>query len=140
MKLADRAVQTYPYHPILEFVYSQALFANGRYDKSADVLREALRKVDDRTQKVIFGLELYPDSLALHDKIELLSKASQADPYDADLQLLLGYQLAVMGRYDQSKEALVKAKGDYINNPAAAMLEKVLVNTEDTGEVIVNSP
>lgn len=140
MKLANLAVQNYPYHPVLEFVYSQALFANGRYDKSADVLREALRKVDARTQKVIFGLEFYPDSLALHDKIEQLKKASQSDPYDGDLQLLLGYHLAVMGRYDQSKEALVKAKGDYVNKPTAAMLERVLANTEDTGEVVITEP
>ena len=127
MNMAESAVKAYPYHPVLEFVYSQSLFANGRYDRSADMLREAVRKTDIRSE-VIFGLEFYPSRDELIQKIAVLREASQSDPGDGDLQLVLGYQLAVAGDYDEASRALAAAKGDYVNAPAAARLEQVLAD------------
>ena len=56
----------------------------------------------------------------------MLSEAVRADSDNAGLQLVLGYQLLGVGKYDQALEALKVARKDYVNKEAAEVLMQVL--------------
>ena len=126
LKRATDAVNADADNAILGFAYTQSLFANGNYDRSADALRHALENVDMKTQGVLFGADFYPDAEVFKVKIEQLTAAAVAEPDDNDLQLLLGYQLIAAKRYDVASEALEKTRRDYVNRHAAGLLVNVL--------------
>ncbi|MHC4501209.1 MAG: tetratricopeptide repeat protein, partial [Planctomycetota bacterium] len=115
-----------PDDPLLPFVYSQSLFADQRYSKAASVLREALRKVDIDEQGVFYSHGFYTDQAVLTEQIEKLSKAVETDYSNADLNLVLGYQLLGTGTYDRALRALRQAQRDYVNKEAATALIEVL--------------
>lgn len=123
---ASRAVDAEPDNAVLFFVYSQSLFATAEYDEAASILRKALRKVDVQEQGVFYSMGFYPDEDILAEQIDRLGKAVEAEPYRANLQLLLGYELLGVGRYDEALEALQKAEQNYVNKKAAALLIGVL--------------
>ncbi|MHC4735309.1 MAG: hypothetical protein ACYTDW_12755, partial [Planctomycetota bacterium] len=111
---------------VLPFVYSQALFAVKQYSNAAGVLRKVLTKVDVEEQGVFYSLGFYRDKTVLNRQIEMLSEAVSADSDNAGLQLVLGYQLLGVGKYDQALEALKVARQDYVNKEAAEVLIQVL--------------
>ncbi|UCF44149.1 MAG: tetratricopeptide repeat protein [Planctomycetota bacterium] len=123
------AVRGEPDVAVLPFVYTQSLFAHGRYTRAAAVLREALSNIDPDTREIYYPLGLYPDENLLTEQIEALTNAVRAEPDNADLQLLLGYQLLGADRLDQAREALQQAQNDYVNRDAAATLMEVLEKT-----------
>ena len=123
---ASKAVDAEPDNAVLFFVYSQSLFAAAEYDEAASILREALRKVDVQEQGVFYSMGFYPDEDVLAEQIDRLGKAVEAEPYRANLQLLLGYELLGVGRYDEALEALQKAEQNYVNKEAAVLLIAVL--------------
>ena len=110
----------------LPFVYAQALFAAGRYSQSADVLREALTNLDTDKQQVYYPLGFYRDLAVLNDQIAGLAEEAAAKPADAELQLLLGYQLFGVARYEEALEAPHKAEPSYVNKEAATVLIELL--------------
>ncbi|MHC4156572.1 MAG: tetratricopeptide repeat protein, partial [Planctomycetota bacterium] len=122
---ANQALTYKPENAVLPFVYSQALFAGGKYSQAADVLREAVRNLDAE-KEVLYPLGFYPDQDVLNDQIATLSDAAAAQPSNADLQLLLGYQLLGVARYNEALGALHKAKADYVNKEAAGILIEIL--------------
>jgi tetratricopeptide (TPR) repeat protein len=103
-------------------VHSQALFANAQYIDAARILRGALEKAPLDTPGLFYAKYLYLESNVLTQQIEKLDHAAQAEPENADMQLLLGYQLMAVGKYEQSLSALGKAQPDETNTKTAEML------------------
>jgi len=125
--LARQAAQAEPDSSVLRFVHSQCLFAAGEYGEAAVVLRDALLKSDSEQAGVFYSPGLYPDQDILAAQIsDLIDAAAEAKQFDAHLQLLLGYQLLGIGRYEDALDALQKAKLDYMNKKAAELLIDVL--------------
>jgi len=116
------ALEQAPGDIVLPFAYVQALFADAQYRKAAEVLREALSKARPEKEGVFYPRGLYPDENILKGQIEQLSKVVKLNPFDSDLQLLLGYQLLGMGRLDEAVEPLENAQKNYKNIQAATRL------------------
>ena len=135
---AEQALTDEPDNAVLPFVYAQALFAGGKYSQSADVLREAMSNLDTDKQEVFYPLGFYRDQAVLNDQIAGLAKAAAAKPSDAELQLLLGYQLFGVARYDEALEALQKAQPNYVNKEAATVLIDLLEKARATSAPNVN--
>jgi len=123
---------------VLPFAYIQALFADGQYQKTAEVLREAMSKVLSQEQGVFYPRGLYPDENVLKKQIEQLGKAVRLNPFDSDIQLLLGYQLLGIGRFDEAVEPLKNAQKDYKNTQAATRLLDLLEKLKKAKENKVN--
>lgn len=117
-----RAMELAPDDQILPFAYSQALIAIENYTVAAQVLREALAKVRPEQEGVFYPRGLYPDEDTLLDQIDRLAKKAEMYTYDADLQLLLGYQLLGIGEVDRAIEPLMHAREDLMNLNAASVL------------------
>ncbi len=130
MKFA-KAVELAPEDMILPFAYGQALLASQQYSKAAEVLRGALAKVSPEKEGVFFPRGLYPDEDSLLKQIDRLAERAAQFSYDADLQLLLGYQLLGIGQHDRAVEPLMNAGKDLENAKAAgvlmALLEKIKI-------------
>jgi len=126
---------------ILPFAYSQALFAKEQYSQAAEVLRAALTKVSPEkeeappgeSQEVFYPRGLYPDDDTLFEQIDRLAEEAELYSFDADLQLLLGYQLLGIGEIDEAFEPLLRASKDLENEDAATTLLKLLekIKTEN---------
>jgi hypothetical protein len=125
-----RAMQLAPDDIILPFAYSQALVAAERYAEAAQVLRAALAKVTPEKEGVFYPRGLYPDDELLFEQIDRLSERAELYSYDADLQLLLGYQLLGVGEIDEARGPLQRARLDTENAPAANVLLKLLEKIE----------
>ena len=117
-----RAMELAPDDQILPFAYSQALIAVENYPMAAQVLREALAKVSPEQEGVFYPRGLYADEDELLDQIDRLTEKAELYGYDADLQLLLGYQLLGIGEVDRAVEPLISAKEDLVNAKAATVL------------------
>ena len=111
---------------VLPFAYVQALFAGGEYEAAAAALREALMKASPEEEGVFFPRGLYPEDNILQQHIEQLTRATQLDPSDSDLRLLLGYQLLGMNRLDEATEQLRIARTDDKNSHSATVLIDLL--------------
>jgi tetratricopeptide (TPR) repeat protein len=117
---------------ILPFAYCQSLLANGQYSEAAEVLRAALAKVSPEKEGVFFPRGLYPDEDTLLEHIDRLAKKADLYGFDADLQLLLGYQLLGVGDVDRAVEPLMKASKDLVTAKAAAVLLELLEKLKTT--------
>ncbi len=111
---------------VLPFAYTQALFANGQYAEAATVLRVALANVSPDKEGVFYPRGLYPDDDTLFAQIDRLSKQVDLYGLDADLQLLLGYQLLGVGELDAAADPLQQARLDSKNMQAATVLLNLL--------------
>jgi len=119
---------------ILPFAYSQALFAKEQYSEAAEVLRAALTKLSPDEEGVFYPRGLYPDDDTLFEQIDCLAEQAELYSFDADLQLLLGYQLLGIGEIDEALEPLLQASKDLENENAAVILLKLLekIKAENT--------
>lgn len=128
------AMKLAPDDMILPFAYSQSLFANEQYSQAANVLREALAKVSPEKEGVFYPRGLYSDDDILFEQIERLTQKAELYSFNADLQLLLGYQLLGVGELDKAVEPLQSASQDLENAAAAKilldLLEKIKTDTE----------
>jgi tetratricopeptide (TPR) repeat protein len=125
MKFAQ-AMELAPEDMILPFAYSQALIGSEQYSKAAEVLRGALEKVSPEKEGVFFPRGLYPDEDSLLKQIDKLTEQAAQFSFDADLQLLLGYQLLGIGQHDRAVEPLMNAGKDLKNAKAAGVLMELL--------------
>jgi tetratricopeptide (TPR) repeat protein len=126
----NEAMRLSPNDMILPFAYAQALFADGQFDKAADMLREALRNATPEKEGVFFPRGLYSNDDVLFAQVEkLVDKADQAEN-DADLQLLLGYQLLGVGETEYAREQLEQAAQDPKDAAAAGILLNVVEKVE----------
>jgi tetratricopeptide (TPR) repeat protein len=121
-----KAMELAPNDMILPFALSQAMMAGGQYSQAAAVLRDALARVRPDQEGVFYPRGLYPDEQTLLEQIDLLAEQAEKYSFDADLQLLLGYQLLGIGNVDRAVEPLMNAKRDLANADAAAVLLDLL--------------
>ena len=117
---------------VLPFAYAQALLASEQYSKAAEVLRGALAKVSPEKEGVFFPRGLYPDEESLLKHIDRLAERAAQFSFDADLQLLLGYQLLGIGQHDRAIEPLMNAGKDLKNAKAAGVLMELLEKIKAT--------
>jgi tetratricopeptide (TPR) repeat protein len=120
------ALELAPDDIVLPFAYVQALFASGEYEKAAEFLRKALIKTSPQEEGVFYPRGLYPDDSVLQQQVEQLDRAVRLNRSDSDLELLLGYQLLGMGRYDEAAGHLQNALLDSDNSQAATVLMSLL--------------
>ena len=116
------AMEYAPDDMVLPFAYAQALLANEQYTEAAYVLRSGLEKVSPEKEGVFFARGLYPDDDVLSQQIDRLAEKAGLYSYDADLQLLWGYQLLGIGEVDEALEPLSRAAQDLQNATAATVL------------------
>ena len=119
---------------VLPFAYVQAVFAQGEYESAADALREVLAKTSPEKEGVFYPRGLYPAENALQAQVDQLGEKATSNPLDADLQLLLGYQLLGMGRLDEAAKPLANARLDYNNHQAATRLLSLLEKLKKADE------
>ena len=128
------AMKLAPDDMILPFAYSQALLANERYSEAANVLREALSKVTPEKEGVFYPRGLYANDEKLNEQIDLLTEKANLYSDNADLQLLLGYQLLGIGRTDEAFTPLWNASRDPANAKAATVLlelRETIINNDN---------
>jgi len=130
------AMELAPDDMVLPFAYSQALLANEQYSEAAEVLRTTLAKVSPEKEGVFYPRGLYADEDILFEQIDRLSEKAELYSFDADLQLLLGYQLLGIGEIDNAIEPLQQASQDLENAAAAGILLDLLekIRTESEAE------
>jgi hypothetical protein len=129
------AMELAPDDMVLPFAYAQALFADGQYTESAQVLRAALVKVSPDKEGVFYPRGLYSGDDILFEQVIRLSEKAEVFSFDADLQLLLGYQLLGLGEVDEASEPLLRAGEDLQNAAAAAVLLKLQEKIKANGAV-----
>ena len=133
-----RAMELAPDDQILPFAYSQALIAIENYPEAAKVLREAIAKIPPEEEGIFYPRGLYTDEDVLLDQIDRLTEKAEMYTYDADLQLLLGYQLLGIGEVDRAVEPLIHASEDLVNADAAGILlelaEKIKIQNVEREE------
>jgi tetratricopeptide (TPR) repeat protein len=120
------ALELTPDDIVLPFAHVQALFANGEYEKAADGLRKALIKASPEKEGVFYPRGLYPDESVLQKQVEQLTRAVRLNQPDSNLELLLGYQLLGLGRYDEAVGHLQNARLNSDNSQAATALMNLL--------------
>jgi len=111
---------------ILPFAYIQSLFAEKKYFESVEALRAALATINLQEEGVFYPRGLYDSDETLLGQIDSLAERVQVSGYDADLQLLLGYQLLGVGELEHAEEILKEATREPKNVPAASILLDVL--------------
>jgi tetratricopeptide (TPR) repeat protein len=111
---------------VMPFAYVQALFACGRYSEAAGVLRESLDRIEPDREGLFFPRGLYTDDDVFSEQIDALAAEAERFSMDADLQLLLGYQLLGAGRLEEAHAPLAAAKLDSTNEAAAVRLLELL--------------
>jgi len=133
-----KAIEFAPDDMILPFAYAQALMADEQYTEAAGVIRAALVKVTPEKEGVFYPRGLYPSDEILFEQVDRLDEKAKLYSFDADLQLLLGYQLLGIGEIDDAVEPLRLASRDLENAAAAAVLlnvlEKVRANPDVSGQ------
>jgi tetratricopeptide (TPR) repeat protein len=119
---------------VMPYAYVQALFANGQYKKAAEELRYAVEKASPNKEGVFYPRGLYNDQQVLQQQINQLEKVVQTGRSDADLELLLGYQLLGIGQYDQAASHLQIAGTDSNNAQAAGVLSDMLTKLSNANQ------
>jgi hypothetical protein len=126
------AIRLEPNDVVLPFVYCQTLFATEDYSRAAGVLRAAVSNLPQDKKAVFFPRGLYSDESILNTQIEKLSKVAQTEVINGDLQLLLGYQLLGVSKFDEAKAILTDAARDVSNEAAANTLLELLEQAKST--------
>ncbi len=140
LKFAN-AIELAPDDMILPFAYTQALLANEQYTQAAEVLRAALAKVSPQKEGVFYPRGLYSNDDILFEQIDRLAEKARLYTFDADLQLLLGYQLLGIGKLDEAVEPLHNASQDLQNAAAATVLLNLLekIKTDNASQNTIQS-
>ena len=134
-----RAMELAPDDMVLPFAYGQALMASRQYSRAAEVLRAVLVKISPEKEGVFYPRGLYPKEELLLAQIDDLATKADAFSSDADLQLLLGYQLLGIGQTDQALAPLMFASKDLVNADSAAVLLKLLEKVKTSNDEAENA-
>lgn len=121
-KQFGEAILLAPEDMILPYAYSQALFADGRFDDGAEVLRAALKNLQPEQEGIYYPRGLYMDEELLLEQIDNLAEQAELSPLNPDIQLLLGYHLLGIGEIDKSIEQLAEASQFEQNIDATVVL------------------
>ena len=136
-KAVDRfaeALRLAPEDKILPFALSQALFADGRYDQAAKVIRTVAKTFEPEKEGIFYPRGLYLDEEVLLKQVDQLANQAELSSMNFDLQLLLGYHLLGIGEIEPSIAQLSKAANAPENVEAAAVLLKLAVKIKTTGD------
>ncbi len=125
---------------VLPFAYVQALFADGQYKLAAQTLRGALLKASPDKEGVFYPRGLYSDESILQQQVELLKRTVILNDLDANSELLLGYQLLGIGRFDEAARHLQIASLDSDNSQAATLLMNLLEKLKEADEQQIQEP
>jgi tetratricopeptide (TPR) repeat protein len=125
---------------VLPYAYIQALFAEGQYKLAGRVLRGALVKQKPDKEGVFYPRGLYSDQNVLLRQIDKLDRTVTLNGPDADSQLLLGYQLLGIGKYDDAAPHLQIAAQDSNDKDAATMLLDLLEKLKKAGGQNTQAP
>jgi tetratricopeptide (TPR) repeat protein len=127
------AMDLAPEDKVLPFAYAQALFADQQYTQSAEILRLAIVKSSPQKEGVFYPRGLYSDDETLFAQIDKLAEKAEQYSSDADLQLLLGYQLLGINETQKAVEPLQQASLDLKNAETAKILLDLLekIKTQD---------
>ncbi len=132
------AVKVAPEDIVMPFSYVQALFADGQYSQAASVLRTALvnmTKSSDAQKTVFFPRGLYRDENILLAQIAKLENTINTEPFNADMKLLLGYQLLGVDQTDRASDVLINAGEEPANKQASdillSLIEQIKNQTAD---------
>ncbi len=131
-----RAMRESPQDKVLPFAYIQALFADERYIDAVEKLRNTLEDLSkDEQPGLFYPRGLYPDDRVLQNQINDLEKKTKTSVnFKADYELLLGYHLLGIEKYDEAIIPLQSASEDYMNADAADylldMIDKILVESD----------
>jgi thioredoxin-like negative regulator of GroEL len=128
----QNAMQSAPEDIVMPFAYVQALFADGKYQKAAEALRNALLKSSPQQEGVFYPRGLYTDENLLDKQIEQLSEEVDKDPVNVRMRLLLGYQLLGTGKLDEAAGHLENARLNSYTNLVATLLIDVLEKNRKT--------
>jgi tetratricopeptide (TPR) repeat protein len=127
---AEKALNVNPDNSILLFAYSQSLFATGQYDRSATAVRDALTLVNGKKQDMFYAGSFYGMQGVLNAQINNLEKTTQQQQANPNLQLLLGYQLWGVGRFDEAAAALQSIQKDPVNGLSATFLRGIVEHAQ----------
>ena len=83
---------------------------------------------------VYFPRGLYEDEKVLNEQIAKLAEVTATEPFNADLKLLLGYQMLGTGEYEKAAEHLNEVRGDAVNGPTAERLITLIEKAESESE------
>ncbi|MHC4539608.1 MAG: hypothetical protein ACYS74_07480, partial [Planctomycetota bacterium] len=109
---------------VVPFARVQALFADGDYGQAVEVLRRALVISSPEKEGVFYPRGLYSDQAVLEQQVQRLAEQVESNPLDADMRLLLGYQLLGMGKLDESASHLQNARLNGRNSQATTILNE----------------
>lgn len=124
------AVTLSPEDVILPFTYAQALFANGDYALAASVLRSAIAQIPDDELTIYYPRGLYQDETVLNDQVAKLEAAAASEPFNADHQLLLGYQYMGLGDLNKARGPLAEAAKNPANEVTVGKLMELAAKLE----------
>jgi tetratricopeptide (TPR) repeat protein len=132
-KAADKFAEAMTLAPddmVLPFAYVQAMFADKKYLRAADILRDALAKIPAEEEGIFYPRGLYAEEETLFEQIDELAEAVPLRGFDPDLQLLLGYQLLGVGSIEEAAEPLQQARLNPANAASAQILLDLLEKIE----------
>ena len=136
-KATDRfgeAIKLAPEDKILPFAFAQALFADGRYDQAAEVIRAITKTFEPEKEGIFYPRGLYLEEEVLLKQIDQLAKQTELSTFNSDLQLLLGYHLLGIGEIEPSIEQLSKAANAPENSETATVLLRLAVKIKTTND------
>lgn len=105
-----------------------ALFALGRYDQSADALRQALPLMPDDAwgRMIVHYRDTFGTTRQYTDRLRALELAVQQNPQQASTRLLLGYHYAYLG-FKEAGLIHLRAAADLLklDQPARRLVEQL---------------
>ena len=123
-----------PEDEILPFALSQALFANGRYDQAAEIIRAITGKFEPGKEGLFYPRGLYLDEEVLLKQVDQLAGQAELSSFNPDIGLLLGYHLLGIGEIEGSITQLSKAANAPENTEAATALLRIAVQIKTTND------
>lgn len=135
----EEAIKLAPEDIILPYAFSQALFADGRFEHAVQVLRTVINNLQPDQEGIYYPRGLYLDEKLLFKQIDQLADQTQRSPSNPDLQLLLGYHLLGIGEIDTSIEQFAKASQYPQNTEAATVLLRFAVELKTANDEANNN-
>jgi tetratricopeptide (TPR) repeat protein len=116
-----------PDDPALHFVLADAVFALGDYHYAAFLIAEAVRLDPTIVTAVTEKRRFYGDARAFDDQMQALERYLEGKPYDAQAQLVLGYNLRFSDRPAAATAAFLRVVEIDPDNRAAVTFLKDLM-------------
>ncbi|HLQ36247.1 MAG TPA: tetratricopeptide repeat protein [Planctomycetota bacterium] len=117
-----QAQQANPGDASIDLLLADAVFATGDYHQAAFLIGGALRRQPDLARANPDKRSAYGDAKQFDAQLTTLQKYTAEHPYDAMAQLLLGYNLKLAGKADESRQALRRLLEIDPDNQAAKLL------------------